>query len=127
MFYKSITIKELIMSRHANTVYIFAVPLTHEQAMKIKDDLLYGIDEDDNDVFLFTNNNNFHRDVGMEYDENPSVPHFLGVAVDPKGSIVPKMSNRSPEVESFNKYARPVMDKYQVTESPMLHLIQQVC
>lgn len=115
------------MSRHAHTVYIFAVPLTHEQATKIKDDLLYGIDEDDNGVFLFTNNNNFHRDVGMEYDKDPSVPHFLGVEVDPKGSIVPQMSNRSPEVESFNKYARPVMDKYQVTESPMLHLIQQVC
>lgn len=115
------------MSRHANTFYIFAVELTHEQAMRIKDDALYGIDEDDNGVFLFTNNQNFHLDVGMEYDENPSVPHFLGVEVDPKGSIIPKISNRSPEVESFNKYATPLMTKYQITDQPVLRFIQQVC
>lgn len=115
------------MSRHANTVYIFAVELTHEQAMQIKDDSLYGIDEDDNGVFLFTNNQNFHRDVGMEYDKDLTVPHFLGVEVDPKGSIVPKLSNRSPEVESFNKYAIPLLTKYQIIDQPVLRFIQQVC
>lgn len=115
------------MSRHANTVYIFAVELTHEQAMQIKDDPLYGIDVDDNDVFLFTNNQNFHNDVGMEYDEDPSVPHFLGVEVDPKGSIVPKVSNRSSEVEIFNKYASPLLKKYQIADQPVLRIIQQVC
>jgi hypothetical protein len=115
------------MSRHANTFYIFAVELTHQQAMQIKDDSLYGIDEDDNDVFLFTNNQNFHHDVGMEYDKDPSVPHFIGVEVDSKGSIIPKISNRSPEVESFNKYARPLLTKYQIADQPVLRFIQQVC
>lgn len=114
------------MSRHASKHYIYGIALTHEQATQIKNDDFYGVDEDVNDVFLFTDNQNFYRDVSMEYDKDPSVPHFIGVEIEWAGSSLPQMTSLDDEVQSFNAYAQPLIDKYQISEMPVLHVIQQV-
>lgn len=116
------------MSRYSSNHYIIGVPLTHEQASKIREDDFYGVEppDDDNDVFLFTHNNNFHREVCTEYDEDDGVPHFIGVEIESKGSDVPTLDNVRSQLRNFDEYAQPLLDKYNIETKPTIHLITQV-
>lgn len=124
------------MSVNKTDILILAVPLTHQQATALYKDI-YEEDnyDEDNEVFLFTDSQNMYKEVGYEYDEDPSIPHFLGVAITEDRTEINQYLNKPDEpshqlidsIEVFNEFAKPLLEKYGVvSKEPTLTIVSQI-
>lgn len=124
------------MSVNKTDILILAVPLTHQQATALYKDIYEDENYDeDNEVFMFTDSQNMYKEVGYVYDEDPSIPHFLGVAITEDKSEIKQYLNKPEEpipelVESlaiYNEFAIPLLEKYGVvSKEPTLTIVSQI-
>lgn len=114
------------MGRYSYSQVVLGVKLTHEQATQIKNDDFYGIDIDANYVFLFTDNPNFYSDVDSEYDPDIHVPHYLGVEIEDAEGHLPSMDDVTKQMDNFECYAKPLLDKYGIVDNPALFIVKMV-
>lgn len=127
------------MSVNKTDILILGVPLTHAQATALYKDIYgndnYDEDNEDNEVFMFTDSQNMYREVGYVYDEDKSIPHFLGVAITEDRNEIMKYLNKSSDttetlmetLEIYKEFAIPLLEKYGVvSKEPTLTIVSQI-
>jgi hypothetical protein len=127
------------MSVNKTDILILGVPLTHAQATALYKDIYgnenYDEDNEDNEVFMFTDSQNMYREVGYVYDEDKSIPHFLGVAITEDRNEIKQYLNKSSDttetlmetLEIYNEFAIPLLEKYGVvSKEPTLTIVSQI-
>lgn len=127
------------MSINKTDILILAVPLTHAQATALYKDIYsknnYDEDNEDNEVFMFTDSQNMYREVGYVYDEDKSIPHFLGVAITEDRNEIKQYLNKSSDTTNtlletmaiYNEFAIPILEKYGVvSKEPTLTIVSQI-
>jgi hypothetical protein len=124
------------MSVNKTDILILAVPLTHTQATALYKDIYEDEKYDeDNEVFMFTDSQNMYREVGYVYDEDKSIPHFLGVAITEDRNEIKQYLNKSSDttetlmetLEIYNEFAIPLLEKYGVvSKEPTLTIVSQI-
>lgn len=124
------------MSVNKTDILILGVPLTHDQATALYKDI-YSNDnyDEDNEVFMFTDSQNMYREVGWVYDEDKSIPHFLGVAITEDRNEIKQYLNKSSDTTQtlletmaiYNEFAIPILEKYGVvSKEPTLTIVSQI-
>jgi hypothetical protein len=127
------------MSVNKTDILILGVPLTHAQATALYKDIYgndnYDEENEDNEVFMFTDSQNMYREVGYVYDEDKSIPHFLGVAITEDRNEIKQYLNKSSDttetlmetLEIYNEFAIPLLEKYGVvSKEPTLTIVSQI-
>lgn len=127
------------MSVNKTDILILGVPLTHAQATALYKDIYgndnYDEENEDNEVFMFTDSQNMYREVGWVYDEDKSIPHFLGVAITEDRNEIKQYLNKSSDttdtllktMDIYNEFALPILEKYGVvSRSPTLTIVSQI-
>lgn len=128
------------MSRYLTEMLILAIPVNHEQATLIKEHEQYYIENNsdgiENYVFLFTNNNNFYRDVRLEYDSDTSVEHFFGIEISEilnikNSEVIKKQLDGTLDVSiahsNYELFAKPLLKALNIPlNEPSLTMISQV-
>lgn len=127
------------MSVNKTDILILGVPLTHAQATALYKDIYgndnYDEENEDNEVFMFTDSQNMYREVGYVYDEDKSIPHFLGVAITEDRNEIMKYLNKSSDttetlmetLEIYKEFAIPLLEKYGVvSKEPTLTIVSQI-
>lgn len=124
------------MSVNKTDILILAVPLTHTQATALYKDIYEDENYDeDNEVFMFTDSQNMYREVGYVYDEDKTIPHFLGVAITEDRQEIKQYLNKSVDATEtlmetlaiYNEFAIPLLEKYGVvSKEPTLTIVSQI-
>lgn len=124
------------MSINKTDILILAVPLTHQQATALYNDIYKDENyEEDNEVFMFTDSQNMYREVGYVYDEDKSIPHFFGVAITEDRNEIKQYLNKSLDATAtlmetlaiYNEFAMPLLEKYGVvSKEPTLTIVSQI-
>jgi hypothetical protein len=124
------------MSVNKTDILILAVPLNHQQATALYNDIYRDENYDeDNEVFMFTDSQNMYREVGYVYDDDKSIPHFLGVAITEDRNEIKQYLNKSSDttetlmetLEIYNEFAMPLLEKYGVvSKEPTLTIVSQI-
>jgi len=127
------------MSVNKTDILILGVPLTHAQATALYKDIYgndnYDEENEDNEVFMFTDSQNMYREVGYVYDEDKSIPHFLGVAITEDRNEIKQYLNKSSDttetlmetLEIYKEFAIPLLEKYGVvSKEPTLTIVSQI-
>lgn len=127
------------MSINKTDILILGVPLTHAQATALYKDIYsknnYDEENEDNEVFMFTDSQNMYREVGYVYDEDKSIPHFLGVAITEDRNEIKQYLNKSSDTTDtlletmaiYNEFAIPILEKYGVvSKEPTLTIVSQI-
>lgn len=127
------------MSINKTDILILGVPLTHAQATALYKDIYsknnYDEENEDNEVFMFTDSQNMYREVGWVYDEDKSIPHFLGVAITEDRNEIKQYLNKSSDTTNtlletmaiYNEFAIPILEKYGVvSKEPTLTIVSQI-
>jgi hypothetical protein len=127
------------MSVNKTDILILGVPLTHAQATALYKDIYgndnYDEENEDNEVFMFTDSQNMYREVGYVYDEDKTIPHFLGVAITEDRNEIKQYLNKSSDttetlmetLEIYNEFAIPLLEKYGVvSKEPTLTIVSQI-
>jgi hypothetical protein len=81
------------------------------------------------DLMMATHSENPYREVSSIYD-NDHVPHYFGITIadsgyrDKIGSFAGSIPQEA--IDNFEKYAKPILDKYGVTETPEFVVTQSI-
>lgn len=124
------------MSVNKTDILILAVPLNHNQATALYNDIYRDENYDENnEVFLFTDSQNMYKEVGYVYDKDKTIPHFIGVAITEDRDEIKQYLNRSSDtidtlmetLAIYNEFAIPLLEKYGViNKEPTLTIISQI-
>ena len=124
------------MSIHKTDILILAIPVSHKKATLLNNEIYSNYNyEDDNEIFMFTDNQNMYKDVGYSYDEDEKVPHYIGIEITEDKSEINKYINADINQDKYiiNKFkifkeqAMPILEKYDIDDrEPSLILVSQI-
>lgn len=115
------------MSRYQSKTILYGVELTHEQATLIYKNEMYDGSDLSEVIEMKTNNEDFYKDVCSEYDENPSVKHYLGVVINNSKNNSVNEEQLSVDKKVFELESENVMRKYNIKSEPALFILTSVC
>lgn len=79
------------------------------------------------DLMMATHSENSYKEVSSIYDD-AHVPHYFGIVIADSGyqDKIGAFAGNIPQeaIDNFEKYAKPILDKYGVTESPKFVIAQ---
>lgn len=114
------------MSRHQSKIMLFGVEVTHEQATKIYKNEMYQGSDLSEVIEMRTNNENFYKDVCSEYDEDPTVAHYIGIVIENMDNKVLDEIGLSKYREIFERESKIVINKYNIESQSALFILTSV-
>ncbi len=78
---------------------------------------------------MLTHSDNPYADIGLVYEEKKTVEHYFGIVVADSGmgDKISAFTGNIPKeaIDNYEKYAKPILEKYGINLNPQLEVVQQ--
>lgn len=83
------------------------------------------------ELMLLTHNENSHKEVDQFYDPKNAAAHYFGITIADSGygDKIGAFTGNIPQeaIDNYEKYAKPILERYEINTQPQVEVVQYTC